>query len=57
MTPQEVLGSTSPQVKKVIEEILKIEKAHKHYQSAAALKAREHEIVDLILKAIYQEVK
>lgn len=57
MTPKEVLESTTPQAKKVIDQILKIEKANKHIQYLSANKSVESRIVDDILKVIYQEIK
>lgn len=57
MTPKQVLDSTTPQVRNVIDEILKIEKANKHIQNLSASKSKEAEIVESILKVIYQEFK
>lgn len=56
MTPSEVMSSTTAQVKRVIEEILKIEKASKHIQNLAAIKSVEAKIVEDILRAISQEI-
>ena len=57
MTPKEVRDSTTPQVRNVIDGILKIEKANKHIQNLSASRSKEAEIVEEILKVIYQEVK
>ena len=55
MTPQEVIASTTPEVQKVINEILKIEKEYKNYLNLAANKSVETKIVDAILKVIQKE--
>ena len=57
MTPKQVLESTTPQVRNVIDEILKIEKANKHIQNLSASKSKEAEIIEEILKVIHQEAK
>jgi hypothetical protein len=57
MTPKQVRDSTTPQVWNVIDAILKIEKANKHIQNLSASKSKEAEIVEEIVKVIYQEFK
>jgi hypothetical protein len=57
MTPKEVRDSTTSQVRNVIDEILKIEKANKHIQNLSAIKSKEAEVVEEILKVFYREVK
>lgn len=56
MTPKEILATTTPEVKKVIDEILKVEKAHKHIQNLAANKQLEAKIAEDILKIIHLEI-
>ncbi len=56
MTPQEVLDSTTPQVRKVIGEILKIEKANKHIQNLSANRPLEAKMAEEILQVINQEI-
>lgn len=57
MSPKEVLDSTTPEVKKIIDQILKVEKAQKHIQHLSANKSVEAKIADDILKIFYQEIK
>jgi hypothetical protein len=56
MTPKEVLFGTSPQVREVIDQILKIEKQYKHIENMSSNRAAETQIADAILKVIYQEI-
>lgn len=56
MTPNEVMSSTTDQVKKVIDQILKIEKAHKHIQNLSANRSVEAKIAEEILRVINQEI-
>jgi hypothetical protein len=56
MSPKEVLNGTSPQVRVLIDQILKIEKQWKHIENVSSSKAAETQITDEILKVIYQEV-
>lgn len=56
MTPKEVLNGTSPQVRGVIDQILKIEKQYKHIENMSTNRAAETQITDAILKVIYQEI-
>jgi hypothetical protein len=55
-TPNEILAATTPEVRSVIDQILKIEKANKHIQNLASNKQLEAKIADDILKVIYQEI-
>jgi hypothetical protein len=57
MTPKEILDSTTPEVRKIIDQILKVEKAQKHIQNLSSIKSVEAKIADDILKIIYQEIK
>jgi Ni,Fe-hydrogenase I small subunit len=56
MSPKELLEGTSPQVRDVINQILKIEKQYKHIENMASNKAAEAQIADAILKLIHQEI-
>lgn len=56
MTPNDVMSSTTEQVKKVIEEILKIEKSYKHIQNLSANRSVETKISDEILRVFKQEI-
>jgi hypothetical protein len=57
MTPDEVLSSTTDQVKKVIQQVLKIEKSYKHIQNLSANKSVEVKISEEILRVITQEIQ
>jgi hypothetical protein len=54
MTPNEILAATTPEVREVINQILKIEKANRHIQNLTANKHIESQITEDILKVIYQ---
>jgi hypothetical protein len=56
MTPNEILSATTPEVREVIGQILKIEKANRHIQNLSANKHVEAQITEDILKIIYQEI-
>ena len=56
MSPKEVMNGTSPQVHAVIDEILKIEKQHKHIENMSTNKTAEAQITEAILKVIYREI-
>lgn len=56
MTPNEVMSSTTDQVKKVIDQVLKIEKAYKH-KNLTAYKSDEVKISEEILRVINQEIQ
>ena len=56
MSPKEVLDATSPQVRDVINQILRIEKQQKHIENMASNRAVEAQIAEAILKVIHQEV-
>lgn len=56
MSPKEVLDATSPQVRDVINQILKIEKQQKHIENMASNRAVEAQIAEAILKLIHQEI-
>jgi hypothetical protein len=56
MTPNEVMSGTTDQVKRVIEQILKIEKAHKHIQNLSANRSVEAKITEEIFRVFSQEI-
>jgi hypothetical protein len=56
-TPKEIMASTTPQVRKVVSEILKIENEYKGYRDLAALKDKEVELCDRIVRLLEQEIK
>ena len=56
MTPNEVLSSTTDEVKRVIDQILKIEKEFKHIQNLASNRAAESQIAERILQVIAKEI-
>lgn len=56
-TPKEIMASTTPQVRKVVSEILKIENEYKGYRDLAALKDKEVELCDRIVRLLEQETK
>lgn len=56
MSPKEVLTGTTPQVRDVIEEILKIERQYKHIENMASNRPAEAQIAEAILKVIHQEI-
>lgn len=55
--PKEVLSTTTPQVRKLIEEILKLEREYQNYQNLSQLKDKENELCDRIVKLIEREIK
>lgn len=56
MSPKDVLAATTPEVQGVINQILKIEKQHKHIENIASNKSVETQIVEAIMKVIHQEI-
>lgn len=56
MSPKEVLNGTSPHVRAVIDQILKIEKQYKHIENMSSNRPAETQITEAILKVIYQEI-
>ena len=55
-TPDEVLNSTTPQIKKLIAEILKLEKEYQNYQNLSALREKENELCDRIARLIERDI-
>lgn len=57
MTPNEVMNSTTDQVKKVIDQVLKIERSYKHIQNLSANKTVEAKISEEIFRVITLEIQ
>lgn len=55
-TPDDVLKSTTPQVKSLVAEILKLEKEYQHHQNLSAA-GKENELCDRIIRLIEREIK
>jgi hypothetical protein len=55
-TPEDVLKSTTPQVKKLVAEILKFEKEYQHHQNLSAA-GKENELCDRIIHLIEREIR
>lgn len=55
--PQEILAGTSPQVKKLVDKILKVEGEYQHYQNLDKLKDKQKELCDRIIRLIEREVQ
>ena len=56
MTPTEVMNSTTDQVRKVIDEVLKIEKSYKHIQNLSTNRSVDAKISEEILRVFSQEI-
>jgi len=57
MTPQEVLDSTSPQIRKLLAEVIKIEQEYQHYKNLSSVKTKEREVCDRIVKLLSHDVE
>lgn len=53
--PADILNSTTPQIQKLIEKTLKIEKDYQYFQNIESNKALEKEISDKIKKILVME--
>ncbi len=53
--PADILNSTTPQIRGLIENVLSIEKDHQYIQNIEANKSLEREISKKIIKIIEQE--
>ena len=53
--PADILNSTTPQIRKLIEEMLKIEKDYQYLQNIKSDKLLEKEISDKIKKVLVSE--
>lgn len=56
-SPQDVLSSTTPQIRQLISDILKIEKEYQQYQNLSKLKDKETELCDRIIRLLEQEIR
>jgi capsule polysaccharide export protein KpsE/RkpR len=56
LTPDDVLKSTTPQVKSLVAEILKIERQFQHHKDLAVA-GKESELCDQIIRLIEREIK
>lgn len=56
MKPEDVLDSTSSEVKKIISEIILIEKEYQHYQNLSDMKDKQKELCERIKKTIEQRI-
>tara|TARA_R110000824_G_scaffold33248_1_gene106631 strand:- start:859 stop:1032 length:174 start_codon:yes stop_codon:yes gene_type:complete len=54
-TPEEILSSTTPEVKKLISEILKYEKEYQHFKNLSKVKDKENELCKRIIRLIESE--
>ena len=57
LTVEQILETTTPQVRDLIERILKVENEYQRYQNLHQLKDKENELCQRICKLIEQEVK
>ena len=55
-TPDDVLESTTPQVRSLVAKILKLEKEYQHHQNLSAA-GKENELCDRIIRLIERDVK
>lgn len=53
--PADILNSTTPQIQKLIEKTLKIEKDYQYFQNIESNKSLEKEISDKIKKILVME--
>lgn len=56
-TPKDVMASTTPQVRKVVSEVLKIENEYKGYRNLASVKDKENELCERLIRLLEQEIK
>ena len=55
--PKDILHETSPEIKNLIDTILKIEKEYQYFQNIDILKDKKIEICHRIVRAIEQVIK
>lgn len=55
-TPDDVLKTTTPQVKSLVAEILKLEKEYQNYPDLSIVRPKENELCDRIIRLIEREV-
>ncbi|MBR1285381.1 hypothetical protein JQ597_25350 [Bradyrhizobium sp. AUGA SZCCT0177] len=56
-SPEEILASTTPQVQKLIDAILKIEKEYQQFRDLSRLRDKESELCERITRLLEQEIK
>lgn len=56
-TPEEVLNSTSDNVKRLFSKILSIEQEYQHFKNLSRLKDKERELCNRIIKVINKGVQ
>jgi len=56
VSPEDVLNSTSSEVKKIISDIILIEKEYHHYQNLSDMKDKQKELCDRIKKTIEKRI-
>lgn len=56
MKPKDVLDSTSSKIKKIISEIIIIEKEYQHYQNLSGMKDKQKELCGRIKRTIEQRI-
>ena len=56
-TPDDVLQSTTLQVKSLIEKILKLEKEYQHYKNLSKVRDKDNELSERVVRLIEQEIK
>ena len=56
-TPDDVLQSTTPQVKSLIEKILKLEKEYQHFKNLSKVRDMDNELSERVVRLIEQEIK
>jgi len=57
LTPNEILDSTSPSIRKLFAAILKIEQEYQHFKNLSVVKDKERELCERIVKLISQEIR
>ena len=56
MKPKDVLDATSSNIKKIIADIISIEKEYQHYQNLSDMKDKQKELCERIKKTIEQRI-
>lgn len=56
-TPDEILRSTTPQVQRLISDILKIEKEYQQFRDLSRLRDKETELCERIIHLLEIEIK
>lgn len=56
-TLDEVINSTTPQVRELVDQILKIEREYQNYRDFSRQKDKEAELCDRLVKLIEREIR